>query len=231
MFTELVESRSDRKRVRRAVPGTMMSVIVHVALVYGVVAITMQSAPTMPPTIVGTIPIEFPNPARPITPAKTAPAPVTVLERPNIVIPPIEIPRGIPPVEGAAEFQTQVPAWVEQSRELSWGGLGEGSGTSLNQLFYQEVVDDPPRLISVPAMRYPEALRTAGVEGRVVIEVVIDTTGHPEAESLRIVVGDRMAFEEEATRLVLGSLFRPGRVRGRRVRALVKVPVAFALTR
>jgi protein TonB len=229
MFTELVESNHDSGRVRRAVPGTMMSVLVHVGLAYGVVAVTMQTAPAAPPRIFGTIPIEFPDPARPAPPAKTSPTPIPVLERPDIIIPPVEIPQGIPPVEGAANFQSHPPVWSAQSREFSWGGLGERSGTGLTQVYHQEVVDDPPRLVSTPPLRYPERLLRAGVEGRVVLEVVIDTAGHPEPESLRIVVGDRAPFEEEATRLVVGSLFRPGRVRGRPVRALVQVPVAFAI--
>jgi len=231
MFTELVESRSDRRAVRYAVPSTMMSVIVHVALVYGVIAVTMQSAPAEPTRIVGAIRIEFPDPMRSAAPARTAPPAVAALERPDIVVPPTEIPHGIAPIEPGPDVQSFTPPWSAPSREFSWGGLGEGSGGGLSALFYQEVVDDPPRLISTPPMRYPEALRTAGVEGRVVVEVVIDTTGHPEPETLRILVGDRAAFEEEATRLVLGSLFRPGKVRGRPVRALVKVPVAFELSR
>ena len=229
MFTELVESKSDKRNVRYAVPGTMMSVIVHVGVVCGVVAATMQSAPAAAPTAEGTIPIVFPEAARQAPTTQTAPAPVPALERPDIIVPPVEIPQDIPPVEAAADLNSNVALWSERCREFSWGGLGERSGTSPTQAYHQEVVDDPPRLVSTPPLRYPDRLRAAGVEGRVLIEVVIDTTGHPEPESLRVVAGDRAPFEEEATRLVLGSLFRPGPVRGRSVRALVQVPVAFAI--
>ncbi len=86
-------------------------------------------------------------------------------------------------------------------------------------------------LLAGPSLVYPELLRTLGIEGRVVVETVIDTLGRPEAPALRLVESSHSGFEAPARDFVLGARFRPGRSLGRAVRVLVRVPIAFALNR
>jgi protein TonB len=78
---------------------------------------------------------------------------------------------------------------------------------------------------------YPDLLRQAGIEGTVLIEVIIDTTGHSEPASLKVVNSTNRAFELAAKEAVLKSLYRPGRVRGQAVRVLVQVPINFGIRR
>ena len=93
------------------------------------------------------------------------------------------------------------------------------------------VVEELPVLLSHPASRYPDNLRQAGIEGRVVVEAVIDTTGRAERTGLRILSSSHALFEPEASALVLGSRYRPARFGGRPVRVRILVPVVFALRR
>lgn len=93
------------------------------------------------------------------------------------------------------------------------------------------VVEELPLLLSHPAPRYPNLLRQAGIEGRVIVEAVIDTTGRAEREGLRVVSSSHALFAPEAITLVLGSRYRPARFGGRAVRVRILVPVAFALRR
>ena len=93
------------------------------------------------------------------------------------------------------------------------------------------VVEEPPVLLSHPVPRYPDILRQAGIEGRVVVEAVIDTTGHAERNGLWVVSSSHALFAPEASALVLGSRYRPARFGGRPVRVRILVPVAFALRR
>ena len=93
------------------------------------------------------------------------------------------------------------------------------------------VVEEPPVLLSHPVPRYPDILRQAGIEGRVVVEAVIDTTGRAERDGLRVVSSSHALFTPEASALVLGSRYRPARFGGRPVRVRILVPVAFALRR
>jgi periplasmic protein TonB len=93
------------------------------------------------------------------------------------------------------------------------------------------VADDPPMLLAGPAPDYPELLRQAGVEGRVVLEAVVDTTGRVEPGSIGVVAATNPAFVAPARRALAGALFRPARVRGRAVRVRIRLPTAFVLRR
>jgi protein TonB len=97
------------------------------------------------------------------------------------------------------------------------------------QAFIEAVVDEKPERVSNPPLDYPDLLRQAGIEGNVIVEVIIDTTGRAEPASLRIVQSTNKAFELSAKDAVLKSLYRPGRVRGQAVRVLVQVPISFTI--
>lgn len=92
-------------------------------------------------------------------------------------------------------------------------------------------VEEPPVLLSHPVPGYPELLRRAGIAGRVVVEVVLDTTGRAERGSLRVVSSTHGLFVSEASALVLGSVYRPARFGGMAVRVRVQVPVEFVVRR
>ena len=71
----------------------------------------------------------------------------------------------------------------------------------------------------------PEAVE-AGVEGRVIVRVIVDLDGTPRyAECLR---GPEVLCDA-AVRAVEASTFTPGQQRGQTVRARYSVPVTFRL--
>ena len=92
-------------------------------------------------------------------------------------------------------------------------------------------VEEPPVLLSHPEPGYPELLRRAGIEGRVLVEAIVDTTGDVAGGSLRVVSSTHALFVPEAIALVRGSRYRPARFGGRPVRVRIQVPVNFALRR
>jgi protein TonB len=79
--------------------------------------------------------------------------------------------------------------------------------------------------------RYPDALRGAGVEGRVVARFVVDTAGRVEPGSVQIVSAAHPAFAEAVRRTLPALRFRAAEAGGRRVRQLVDMPFDFVLTR
>ncbi len=91
-------------------------------------------------------------------------------------------------------------------------------------------VDERPILLHTPALAYPESARQAGVQGRVLAECVIDTSGHVEPGSVRIIDTPDPRFEQPAKAFLRGAAFRPGRVRGQTVRVLMRIPVDFTLS-
>ena len=91
------------------------------------------------------------------------------------------------------------------------------------------LAEEPPELLAGPPLAYPPLLRTAGVQGRVVVEAVVDTAGRAEAQTIRVVESAHPGFAAPAVAFLRGALFRPARVHGRGVRVLVRVPVEFRL--
>lgn len=137
------------------------------------------------------------------------------------------------------------PLGIRESRwngsragDLESGGVGSvlsggaaPAGAPDGTVYWEGVVDEPPVLLTHPALEYPALQRAAGLEGVVVFEVVIDSTGIPEPASLRVIEASHRGFVAPASHVVLGARFRPGRVRGRPVRVLVRQPISFQISR
>ncbi len=85
-------------------------------------------------------------------------------------------------------------------------------------------VDERPEIVLTPPLRYP----AGGSDGVVVVRVVIDSAGNPEPTTALVVQGSDSVLVAAARTLVLKTLFRPARVRGRVVQVLVEVPVKFS---
>lgn len=82
-----------------------------------------------------------------------------------------------------------------------------------------------------PSPAFPDALRRAGVEGRVVLRFVVDSAGIVEPGSQHVVTATHPAFAEAVERVLPRLRFRPAEHRGRRVRQVVELPFVFTLER
>ena len=104
-------------------------------------------------------------------------------------------------------------------------------GVGIDSVFTQAVVDEQPELASAPKVDYPALLRSAGIQGRVMVEAIIDTSGRAEPQSLHVIQSPNPGFNPPAMDYVRQCVFRPGRVHGRVVRVLLHVPVDFRMNR
>jgi TonB family protein len=95
---------------------------------------------------------------------------------------------------------------------------------SPNRVYAASEVDESAEIVLTPPLRLPEG----GGDGAVVVRVVIDSAGNPEPSTVQVIAGSDSALVAAARGLVLKTLFRPARVRGRVVQALVDVPVEFS---
>ncbi|HKL19879.1 MAG TPA: energy transducer TonB [Halalkalibaculum sp.] len=94
------------------------------------------------------------------------------------------------------------------------------------------VVENMPELIGGMAalqkdIRYPERARKAGIEGRVIVQFIVNEEG--KVENPRVIRGIGGGCDEEALRAVSNALFKPGRQRGQPVRVQYSLPVIFKL--
>lgn len=94
------------------------------------------------------------------------------------------------------------------------------------------VVEHMPELIGGLAslqekVRYPELAVRANIQGRVVVQFIINERG--EVENPQVVRGIGGGCDEEAVRVVKQARFTPGMQRGRPVRVQYSVPVTFVI--
>jgi TonB family protein len=73
-------------------------------------------------------------------------------------------------------------------------------------------------------------LKQAGIQARVILRAIVDTTGRVEPTSVRIVRSPNPALDQPAKDWVVKALFRPARLRGQAVRVFINLPVDYALT-
>jgi TonB family protein len=103
----------------------------------------------------------------------------------------------------------------------------QDSASVPGKAFAAESLQERPTVLSRPPLHYPDSLRRAGIDGRVVIRMIVDTLGHPEPSSLEVLESPDSGLTAVAKEFALGSAFRPARRHGQAVRAWVKVPVVF----
>src|SRR5438309_4201473 len=93
----------------------------------------------------------------------------------------------------------------------------------------ESMLDERPVFVSGPPLQYPTLLRQAGIQGRVMVRAIIDTTGRAEPASVQVVESPHPGFNQAARNAVLQARFSHGRFRGRSVRVLIEFPVEFRI--
>ena len=94
-------------------------------------------------------------------------------------------------------------------------------------IFMEAIVEERPALLSAPKVKYPTTLKNAGVEGQVIVQAVIDTTGRAVPSTVKVLQSPNPGFDDAARDYVEKAMFRPARIHGRAVRVLMQVRVAF----
>jgi protein TonB len=120
-------------------------------------------------------------------------------------------------------------------RPILSSGSADGSergGNSAAEPFRAEQVEKQVGVIAGSAPpRYPEVLRSSGVEGQVIAEFVVDVQGSAEEGSLRFVRSDNQLFEDAVRSALRRMRFIPAEIGGLKVRQLVHMPFVFTLSR
>ena len=229
VFDNLMESNPNKKgRFSQGLTGSTVSLTVHVGLIYTAVVATMGGPEEAAEIVADTQMVFIQEQAE-----EEAPPPPEVLDLPppkgfRTLAAPIAIPTGIPPVDLSQQFDPRDFSGVGVEEGI-FEGVEEDGPVDLAQVFTEAVVDEPPERISCPPPEYPRMMQQAGVEGVVVMQGVVDTTGRIERESVEVIQSSQRAFDGPALQLLRRCIFRPGRVRGQAVRVLIQLPVQFSL--
>ncbi len=231
MFENLIESKQKRFN---SWGQSAVSMIIHAALIFAAVKATTGAAEQLKEILQDTTMV-FLKPPEPPPPPENVPPPPDAIVTANpppmgfqTVVPPDNIPKEIPPVNLNERFNAADFSGRGVEGGIATGVVGgTGPVTVEAETYLEAEVDDPVAPVSIPKPRYPPVMQSAGIAGRVEVQYVVDTTGHAEPSSWKVLRSSNRAFEEPAREAIMKAVFKPARIRGQAVRQLVQQAIAF----
>jgi protein TonB len=237
MFNNLLESKP-KKEKRRG--GTITSIVLHSMLVGLAVYATANAAiKNEKPRQEKIDFVETPKDEPPPPKEQPPPPPPDIVVAPpppkgfQVLTAPVEIPDVIPDID----LSKKVTDEADFSGKGVAGGVAKGveGGKAVvqsDQPYFEFQVEKP--VVPAPGSvspRYPDMLRQAGVEGEVLAQFVVDTTGRAEAGSLKILKSSHDMFVQSVKNALPQMKFIPAEVGGRKVKQLVQQPFTFSISK
>jgi protein TonB len=238
MFNNLLESKP--KKEKRG-GGTVASIVMHSVLVGLAVYATANAAiqnekPRQEKIDFVETPKDEPPPPKDEPPPPPPPDIVAAPPPPKgfqVLTAPVEIPDVIPDID----LSKKVTDENDFSGKGVAGGVAKGveGGKAVvqsDQPYFEFQVEKP--VVPAPGStspRYPDMLRQAGVEGEVLAQFVVDTTGRAEAGSLKILKSSHDLFVQSVKNALPQMKFIPAEVGGRKVKQLVQQPFTFSISK
>jgi protein TonB len=230
MFSNLLESTRPR---RPLFGGGFVSGGMHVLLIWGAVVATANAGEKVrdltrqDARYIDVHKPKVPEPAKP----QTTDAPIArVVKGFQVLIAPVDVPDAIP----AIDLTKAVTNPDDFTGTGTPGGFANGvtpvEPVELTHTYQDFEVQKP--VVQIPssaAPRYPELLKAGGVDGEVLVEFVVDTTGRADASTLKVLKSTHELFALAVKNAMPGMRFLPAEVDGRRVKQLVRQPFVFAI--
>lgn len=232
MLAVLLESRARRQR---RVGGMALSISAHLAIIGAVTATTVHATRPARDQIVA---VRIMPPVHPAPPAPSDHRPRTNAKAargtPSVVVDQFRVPTVVP---------TSLPLTDPLPRVLpdfdaALPGTRTGAATGARSIVDG---DGPPdntewrgsdllmRIVTSGTPRYPESLRQAGLDGRVLVRFVVDTLGRIDMTSVQVLQSTHDLFTRAVRDALESFRFRPAEARGHRVRAMAEMPFEFQI--
>lgn len=172
-----------------------------------------ETAPPPPPE-----PESLPEPERAPAQEKSAPEIVSSKKKKDPV-----------PVRKKETPRPAAPRPVPSSAHVEQGPAASIPGRIGSFLAYNtDQVDQRPSIVKRSPVEYPSKARRRAVEGRVVIQLVVDMEGR--ARECRVHLAEPAGwFEQAALSAAEKMRFMPGKLKGKAVNTVVLVPFQFSL--
>jgi protein TonB len=181
-------------------------------------------------------------------PAAPAPAPINVPVNVPVITTPTVVPNSIPAIDpNALETASEIVARasdVAAANAAASGAKGSGDGRVTSEsggdvgvsrgdgsAWGSDQVDREVQPIGGASPQYPDRLRSAGLEGTVVLRFVVGANGRVEMNSVKVLDSPHDAFTDAVKTALRRMRFRAAEVRGTKVRQLVEQSFTFRLDR
>ncbi len=237
MFDNLIESRAAKQR--RA-GGTFLSLVVHAVLITAAVYGTLHASealekPKAEKVDFVTVKKDEPPPPK----EQPKPPPDVVMKAPppkgfQVLTAPIKIPDVLPDIDLSKKVTNENDFTGKGVAGGVQNGVVGGTPQSINEnttYFDYQVEKQVAPYPNNTAPRYPDMLRSANVEGEVLAQFVVDTTGRADMATLHILKTTHDLFTSAVKTSLPNMKFYPAEVGGKKVKQLVQMPFTFSLTK
>lgn len=229
MLETLLESKATRGR---SASGAIVSVTAHTALIAAALYAT-ATAHVQPSKTTETVrPFYFPPAPHRVPAASPTTTPQRPLASRRLVFVEPQVDIKIPAIDMTSFVSRPGDFGPAAIVGAATNGNAEGPASAADAPFRSDQVEKQVAVVpgSAPP-RYPEVLRSSGVQGRVTAVFVVDEHGRAEEASFRFPRSDDPLFEEAVRAALRRMRFIPAEVDGRKVRQLVQMPFVFTLAR
>jgi TonB family protein len=113
----------------------------------------------------------------------------------------------------------------------AWLPAAGSSTTQTNALNSRARAAQAPTIVSGPRLWYPDNLRRAGIQGRVLVRVIIDTLGRAEQRSVRVIWTAHPGLNHPVVEYMEHARFSVATSSAGRARSCVVLPVDFKISR
>jgi protein TonB len=235
MFENLIETKPKKPKTLKQF---VLSIVVHAVAIGGAVYGTLEAKEAIEKPKqekVEFVQMKKEEPPPPET--KPEPPPEVVAAPPppkgfQVLTAPIKIPDVLPEID----LTKKVTDEADFTGKGVAGGIAKGvvGGTApvADQTYFEFQVEK--QVAPAPGNRppsYPDMLRSANVEGEVLVQFVVDTTGRVERGSVKILKSSHDLFTRSVEQALSSMRFYAAEIGGRKVKQLVQQPFNFALTR
>ena len=235
MFENLIETKPKKPKTFKTM---LLSVIVHAVLISGAVYGTLQAKEAIEKPKAEKVEFVEMKKDEPPPPEDKPPPPPEIVAAPpppkgfQVLTAPIKIPDVLPEIDLSKKMTDE----ADFTGKGVAGGIGKGvvGGTApvADQTYFEFQVEK--QVAAAPGNappRYPDMLRSANVEGEVLVQFVVDTTGRVERGSIKILKSSHELFTNAVQSALNSMRFYPAEIGGRKVKQLVQQPFNFHLTR
>ena len=233
MFENLIETKPKKQRT---VKQLALSVFIHTVLIGAAVYGTLQAKEAIEKPKAEKVEFVQMKKDEPPPPEKAPPPEVIVAPPPpkgfQVLTAPIKIPDVLPDID----LSKKVTDENDFTGKGVAGGIGKGvvggTGPVGDQTYFEfQVEKQVAPAPGNPSPRYPDMLRSANVEGEVLVQFVVDTTGRVEMSQFKVLKSSHDLFTNAVKQALSGMRFYPAEIGGRKVKQLVQQPFNFTLTR
>ena len=231
MSINLIES---ERRSQRSLRSTFVSIALHAGLITCAVYATASAGEVHVEVPIDTVTLIYPQPPKevPRTPSTTVQSSdPTAPALPHEPVPraPVDIPDELPPIDSSVG--TTIPA---ESLFNGGGSITEGHevGSAMRsdsgEPMLASQVDKPVMARDGnPNPKYPSLLESTRIEGSVLVQFVVDTSGKADMGTFKVLSSSNELFASSLESTLPKWRFYSAEAGGRKVKQIVQLPLKF----